>query len=192
MKSEHLLEAVGRIDDELVLEAARAPRRRAVWARWGALAAAAALCVGLIGAYRLFSAPKGSAAPASPEQVFNAADAEASGSVTVDASLRAASGASAPTASAEDVCKPVFFLNGTANAIAGFEQALPDGCAPLGQLKLFPRGTAGEEAAKAQDATPYVNDEALVGSPVWQDEDGDLFIQLDDDLYVHAEPMRRP
>lgn len=185
MTAEYLLESIGRIDDALIVEAAAPARRHAApWLRWGALAAAVALCVGLA-ALRPTLPRKGAAAPA-------AAESETANSTarSFSAAAEAVPSAGTAPAPANDVFRPVFFLNGSSYHIIGFEDDLPDGCISLGVL--ISRAAAMKEGDGGTD-TPQVtvNDEPLVGHAVWQAENGDLFIALDGGGYARA-TMSKP
>lgn len=199
MTSEYLLDAVGRIDDDLVVEAAAVPRRsRGPWLRWGALAAAAALCVGIVGMSGLFR-PKGMAkeasapAAAEAEGTYSAAMApRAADNATEDSAASSAQRSGRTAAAIGDVCKPTFLVGGVAYHLVSlptFTEELPEGSVPLGRLELAPRGpAAAEKGLNDEDAPPFVNEESMVGRDAWLAPDGDLYI-AGDAGYAHAAPM---
>ena len=179
MTAEYLLDAIGRVDDELIVEAAQ-KRRTASWMRWVAVAAAAALCVGLWSAHPLLQR-KGGAAPAESESVL-AEGAAAPDTASGNSALFSAGKDEDKYSVTQDVFKPVFVVDGTRYAITDFAPTLPEGCTYLGKLG----------APDAPDSPLFVNDEAMAGRSVWRGADGELFVELSraDGTYARCSPMR--
>lgn len=191
MKREHLLDAIGMLDDDLIVEAAAKPARRKlpVWQMATAAAAAVVVCVG---AY-LWPAmqPAGAAAPEN-QGLNNKFDlfadvADTAGGVLADgtleeyeykssseSALRAPSTANKDTAgTTQGVFEPVFRTEQGRYLLVGEElplkAKLPDDVRYLGEL-----------AATDHDKPVYpcVGTKELVGCSVWQSEDGEyLYIQ---------------
>lgn len=189
MTSEFLLEAIGQLDDELVLEAASLPKRHAVpWSTLAGLAAALVLCAGLINApHLLYRNASGTAAPETGglmDQVQDgageyeyAADQE---SVMREPSADNKSESQATSGSTAGVMAPVFFTQrGIYMLMAPPAQAkLPDNCVSLGELSL---------SQPDQDIYPSTRTKELVGCPVWESPDGQiLYIQLPDGMLLCA------
>ena len=185
-----LLEAIGKLDDDLILEAEEKPTRRTfpVWQAATAAAAAVVMCAGVY----LWPAmqPAGMAAPES--QVTDNTGlmndvADVAGGMLADgaledyeykssseSALRAPSTANKDTTgTTQGVFEPVFRTEQGRYLLVGEElplkTKLPDDVRYLGEL-----------AATDHDKPVYpcVGTKELVGCPVWQSEDGDyLYIQ---------------
>lgn len=188
MKSEQLLDAIGKIDDDLILEAEEktVPRKRPVWQLATAAAAALVVCVG---AY-LWPAmqPAGMAAPESQgtdnmglmNDVADVVDGTVADSeyeykyFTDQSTVRAPSTANKEGAgAAQGVFEPVFRTEQGRYLLVGeqfpIKSKLPDGVRYLGELA---KTEAGEPVY------PCVGTEELVGCSVWQSVDGEyLYIQ---------------
>ena len=200
MTNEHLLDAIGLLDDDLVAEAAAPVRRRIPLGAITGLAAALVLCVGLLSIPQLRqSLPKNAGTAAAPESADNAAaedmyqyTADQEMQLTADsvnrseetknkenlphASVTAGSGAGA----ASDVAKPVFHTSRGVYRIVMLptdaSPTLPADAVSLGTLQRYPCDDA---------ALPTVNDEAMVGHPVWESGDGThLYIQTPSGWYI--------
>ncbi|MBQ3134886.1 MAG: hypothetical protein IJB75_03635 [Oscillospiraceae bacterium] len=194
MNTEYLLDAVGHIDDELILEAEERPARRRVpvWQVATAAAAAVVVCAGL---YLLPAVqPAGMAAPEAEAQsthngVFGTFSdvMDAAGGILADGAvddrykyMTEQSTARAPSAADKGaagetagVFEPVFRTEQGRYVLVGEEfplqSELPDDVRYLGELAF----TAPDEPSY-----PSVGTKELVGRPVWQSEDGEyLYIQ---------------
>ncbi len=200
MKREHLLDAIGMLDDDLIVEAAAKPARRKlpVWQMATAAAAAVVVCAGL---YILPAMqPAGMAAP--ENQVMNdrfdpfADVADVAGGVLADgtleeyeykssseSALRAPSTANKDTAgTTQGVFEPVFRTEQGRYLLVGEElpikAKLPEDVLFLGELVL----TAPDEPGY-----PSVGTKELVGQPVWESVDGEyLYIQTSDGRWLQA------
>lgn len=200
MKREHLLDAIGMLDDDLIVEAAAKPARRKlpVWQVATAAAAAVVVCAGL---YILPAMqPAGMAAP--ENQVMNdrfdpfADVADVAGGMLADgtleeyeykssseSALRAPSTANKDAAgTAQGVFEPVFRTEQGRYLLIGEElpikAKLPDDVRFLGELVI----TAPDEPGY-----PSVGTKELVGQPVWESVDGEyLYIQTSDGRWLQA------
>lgn len=200
MTNEHLLDAIGLLDDDLVAEAAAPVRRRIPLGAISGLAAALVLCVGLLSAPQLRQLlPKNAGTAAAPESADNAAEEDVYQYVTdmelfvpadgtnrseavkdkvnlPHASVTAGSGSSAFS----DVCKPTFITPRGAYHIVMLptdaSPTLPADAVSLGTLQQYPCD---------DPALPTVNEETLIGHPVWESGDGShLYIQTPDGWYI--------
>lgn len=190
MTSEFLLEAIGQMDDELVLEAAAPVRRTIPWAKVSGLAAALLLCVGIAHIPGLLPMKGLSAGTAAPEvgggfPLLNDAVLDQDAEDTFEYRSEQESQVQAPSAAnksesaaadgtAQGVMEPKFFTQrGVYLLIAPPSQAkLPDDAKmkELGKLASAVPGT---------QVYPSTGTEELVGCPVWESEDGEyLYIQL--------------
>ena len=191
MTSEFLLEAIGQMDDELVVEAAAPTRRSIPWAKVSGWAAALLLCVGVASLPGLMPANKtGSAAPESDFSILGDTMLDQDGkeiyeyrseqeSQTKDSAANKAESAVAdiitPT---QSVFEPVFFTQRGVYMLMGeqfpYKPKLPDS-EPLKELGVLVAATPGKQVYPATRSKDYV------GCPVWESEDGKtLYIQLND------------
>ena len=181
MTSEFLLDAIGTIDDDLVLEARQMPKRRSVpWGSIAGLAAAVVLCVGIAripGAFPWNGALSGSAV----QEADNAAN-------TSDALLDQYRGdqetsTAAPSAAGKEnngVMEPKFFTQRGVYLVTvpPTVQSLPEDCIELGTLVSAVPGTKAYPATGTQE---------FVGCPVWESADGTmLYIQMTDGKWLSA------
>ena len=201
MTSEHLLDAIGQLDDELVTEAAAPVRRRLPLRAVSGLAAVLVLCAGLLTAPQLRTLlPKNAGMAAAPETVDGKAEEDAylysdlesqlapdSVNRGEDAALKdkterphASVTAGSGTGAVSDVCKPVFYtprgVYHLATLLTDTCPTLPADAVSLGTLQQYPCDDA---------ALPSVNEETLVGHPVWESADGThLYIRTPDGWYI--------
>ena len=191
MTGEFLLEAIGQLDDELVLEAAALPKRRAVpWSTLAGLAAALVLCVGLINAPHLLSrnASGGAAAPETGGLMDQVQDGAAEYEYTADQesvmrepAADKKSETQAAASATQGVVEPLFFTQrGIYRLMAPPAKAkLPDNCISLGQLVY---------SQPDQDIYPSTRTKDLVGCPVWESMGGQfLYIRLSDGTLLCAQ-----
>ena len=194
MTGEFLLEAIGRMDDELVLEAAAPVKRYAPWKQMAGLAAAVLLCVGVA---RLPGLPLKGAGTAAPES--GAAQEESKQHLMMDAvggagdyeyrteqesQTREPSASqkaeSAVTDGAMGIVEPQFF---TARGVYLWVElsprtSLPEGARELGTLAEYRYG---------ERSYPAVRGKELVGCPVWESGDGEyLYVQAADKGWLTA------
>ena len=194
MTSEFLLDAIGQMDDELVLEAA-APIRRAVpWRKVAGWAAAIVLCVGITHIPGLLSR-NGAGSAAAPES--NLSPGYVVGDVMLDADAKgddyeyrteqelqvqkpsAASKADSTTAdgAAQGVMEPKFFTQRGLYLLSGDEPYKPKmpfltNANALGALVA---------AVPGEQVYPSTGTQELVGCFVWESVDGKtLYIELPD------------
>lgn len=187
MTSEHLLHAIGQLDDELVAEAAAPARRPAPRRALAGLAAALVLCAGVLSARHLLPhTPRSgtTSSPASPS-AQEAEDIYQYGVVfepTADGSANrgeaSTKGKSDDTSSVADstvggIVEPRFITpRGTYLPLVISGDALPTlpvDALSLGTLQLHPCD---------EPTAPTTLTESLVGCPVWESRDGThLYIQ---------------
>lgn len=194
MKSEQLLDAIGMLDDDLIVEAEEkvARRKLPVWQMATAAAAAVVVCAGL---YILPAMqPAGMAAPES--QVVSDAMADVAGGILADGALdeykyktgqfavRAPSTANKDTAGeTQGVLEPKFFTSQGVYLPVGDEgefirDKLPEDMQFLGELV---------NAVPGKRVYPSTGTQELVGCPVWQSEDGEyLCIRVSDGQWLNA------
>lgn len=201
MTSEHLLRAVGQIDDDLILEARRPVRRTVLLRRLSTAAAAVVLCVGLLSAPALYSHMSRSGKSSSPDSAEDSDTKEYQYDVVYmpfadDAANRSESSqhkGSLPHSSVNSdgevtagIFEPRFITwRGTylplADSFAAADKlspTLPADAVSLGTLQLHPCD---------DPSVPTTPTESLVGCPVWESEDGQsLYIQLDNGLWITA------
>lgn len=173
MTAEFLLEAIGQIDDDLILDAEKSVKRRPPIRQWAGMAAALALCVGLSAPLFFWrtgskSNAGGEAAPSAsgPASGFHPSmedsalqeSARPSGTGTADSSKPQASSAK------------FFTERGAYGLLRCTIDALPDGCRALGVLSIAVPGTTPQ---------PSTVDADYEGCPVWESADGStLYLQL--------------
>lgn len=200
MTSEYLLEAIGQMDDELVLEAAAPLKRHIPWKQVAGLAAAVLLCVGIAHMPGLPLNGTGAAAPenGAPQEeqtkhhlmadaVDGANDYEyRSEQESVTQAPSAADKADSKTAGGtqQGIMEPQFFTErGVYLLIAPLQQTPPpEGAKELGRLV----------AAEADEQVyPSVRMQELVGCPVWESEDGEyLYVQMSDEGWLTARRIK--
>lgn len=199
MTSEFLLEAMGQLDDELVLEAAAPAKRYVPWKQAAGLAAAILLCVGV--AHMPGSPLKGAdaAAPengAPQEETKHHLMADAAGSTSdyeyrteQESQVREPSASQKAESSVTDgamgIMEPQFFTErGVYLMVAPLEQTPPpEGAKELGVLS----------ALQPDDGQVYpaVRARELVGCPVWESADGEyLYVQMSDEGWLTAKLMK--
>lgn len=184
MNGEQLLDVLGQLDDDLILEAEETPVRRK-FPLWQAATAAAAAVVICAGAYLLPAMqPADVAAPESQrtdskEFMTDVADDVfdvAGGTNDEYKYVTDQSAARAPLAGEKEsagVFEPVFCTEQGRYVLVGeafpLKSKLPDDVRYLGELTL---------TAPGKQVYPCVGTEELVGCPVWQSADGEyLYIQ---------------
>lgn len=197
MTSEFLLEAIGQLDDELVLEAANIPARRGIkWGQVAGWAAAIVLCVGIAripGLLPMNGAATGAAEP-QEEAALNdvlkdkvALDSAAEYEYRSDqeSAAREPSAAGKADSKTEDgaaqgVFEPKFFTQrGVYLPTDMTKQKLPpEDKKALGELVA---------AVHGQSVYPATGTQELVGCPVWESEDGEyLYVQTKNGVWITA------
>jgi len=187
MTSEFLLEAIGQMDDELVMEAAAPTRRSIPWAKVSGWAAALLLCVGVASLPGLMP-QYASGGVQESDSVFEnfTADMELQDGTDNKFEYRAdqESVSQAPTASDKaagttaGVMEPIFLTQRGVYMLMGeefpYKPKLPDS-ESLKELGVLVAATPGKQVYPATRSKDYV------GCPVWESEDGKtLYIQLND------------
>ena len=190
MTSEFLLNAIGQMDDELVIEAAEPTRRAIPWLKVSGWAAAFLLCVGVASLPDLL--PMNGAGSAAPESDFFP------GSVLLDQDIKgddyeyrsdqesqvkdssAANKTESATAdgTTAGVMEPKFFTQRGVYFLIGeefpYKPKLPD-TEKLTNLGALVAAVPGEQIYPSTGTQEYV------GCPVWESENGKvLYIQLKD------------
>lgn len=200
MTSEYLLEAIGQMDDELVLEAAAPLKRYIPWKQVAGLAAAVLLCVGIAHMPGLPLNRAGATAPenGAPQEeqtkhhlMTDAADGandyeyrseQESQMQTPSAEHKAESMTAGGTQ--QGIMEPQFFTErGVYLLIAPLQQTPPpEGAKELGRLV----------AAEANEQVyPSVRMQELVGCLVWESEDGEyLYVQMPDEGWLTARRIK--
>lgn len=192
MKPEHILDAIGMLDDDLIVEAEAKPARRRlpVWQMATAAAAALVVCAGL---YLLPAMqPAGMAAPERQGvdngfELFEDVADVAGGSLADGAlpdeykyktesseqpSLRAPSTAVKDGVGEMGIMEPQFFTQRGVYLLTAieFKQELPENVLYLGELS---------DVTLEAWSYPAVRDKELVGQSVWESEDGEyLYVQM--------------
>lgn len=197
MTSEFLLDAIGQMDDELVLEAAAPTRRATPWLKAAGWAAAIVLCVGIAnipGLLSLNGASSGAAAPESDGVVDTKADdfladyeyRSDQESLVQEPSAANKSETQSAAGTTQGVYEPKFFTQRgvylpTVSDSGDFKQKLspPESAVFLGKLVA---------AVPGQTIYPATGTDELVSCPVWESEDGQyLYIQLPDGDWITAQ-----
>jgi len=193
MTSEFLLEAIGQMDDELVLEAAAPVKRHIPWRQVAGWAAAILVCVGIarIPGLPLNGASMGAAAPEA-ENAMNgllADRADGAGDYEYRAdqefqvekpSEKYKSESMTAGGTHQGLMEPQFFTaRGVYLLVAPLKRTPPpEGAKELGKL------VAAEPDRKVFPAT---RTQELVGCPVWESGDGEyLYIQWPDGGWLTA------
>lgn len=188
MKSEYLLDAIGLLDGELIVEAEEKPARRKVplWQTATAAAAALAVCAGL---YLLPAMqPAGTAAPEHQGVDNETSDvADIAGGTLADGALldeykykteSDRSSLHAPSTAGKDgvgemgIAEPQFFTQRGVYLLTAidFMQTLPENVRYLGELS---------DVTDGEWSYPAVRSAELVGRNVWESEDGEyLYVQM--------------
>lgn len=169
MTSEDLLEAVGLLDDDLILEAERAPVRRPVrWQQWLGLCA----CLALV-----FFVGRG--------MVQNWSSSGASGNASTSVGAGEASGSaggagpsSSGTASLPDGSVYILVDNRSYLATGETVSELPAGAEALGVL------SEAEDGAPS----PSTNGAEYVGCPLYAGPEGNLYAELSRGTYAVFAP----
>lgn len=200
MTSEFLLEAIGQMDDELVLEAAAPVKRHIPWGQVAGWAAAIVLCVGIAHMPGLPLNGAGAAAPenAAPqeEQTKHHLMADAADGAG-DYEYRTEQESQVQTPSAEHksesvtaggamgIVEPQFFTErGVYLLVAPPLQQTPppEGAKELGKLTAF---------RYDEQVYPAVRAKELEGCSVWESEDGEyLYVQMSDEGWLTAKLMK--
>lgn len=182
MTSEFLLEAIGHIDDDLVLEAGKTPARHPIpWARIGGLAAAVVLCVGIARIPGLLPLD-GATAGGAMQETDNSATG-ASGVLQDQYRGDQESCTQAPSAAGKDkngLLEPKFFTRRGVYlmTVPPTVQSLPEDCTELGALV---------SAVPGETVYPSTGTEELAGCTVWESSDGSMiYIQLPDGQWLTA------
>ena len=194
MTSESLLDAIGQVDDDLVLEAAAPARRPIPRVKAAGLAAALFLLVGIANLPGLLPFPGANSGAAAPESDWLLGDAmmdvDTKGK---DYEYRADQESQVQTPSQEnksesmtadgtqqDILEPKFVTErGVYLLVAPLQQTPPpEGAKKLGKLVA---------AVPGEQVYPSTGTKALVGCPVWESEDGEyLYVQLPDSKWLIA------
>ena len=201
MTSEFLLEAMGQLDDELVLEAAALPARRGIkWGQVAGWAAAILLCVGIAHMPGLPLNGAGTAAPengaAQEEQMKHHLLADAADG-TADYEYRSEQESQVQEPSAEHksesmtaggtqqgIMEPQFFTERGVYLLVELwhQDPPPEGAKELGKLAAYRYG---------EEIYPAVRARELEGCPVWESADGEyLYVQMSDEGWLTAKLMK--
>ena len=190
MTSEFLLDAIGQMDDELVLEAAAPVCRTIPWVKVAGWAAAIAVCVGIA---RIPFIGANSGATAAPESDRFLGDvmldmdtkeddyeyrSEQESQVREPSASQKAE--SAVTDGAMGIVEPQFFTERGVYLLVALRHQTPppEGARELGVLTEYRYG---------QRVYPAVRGKELVGCPVWESEDGEyLYVQVSDEGWLTA------
>ncbi len=202
MTSEYLLETIGQLDDELVLEAAVPVRRNIPWGKVAGWAAAIVLCVGIA---RMPGMPWKGAGAAAPENgalqeeqtkhhlMADAADGawdyeyrSEQESQVQEPSAAHKSESAATGGTQQGIVEPQFFTERGVYLLVAppWQQTpLPEGAKELGKLTAF---------RYDEQVYPAVRAKELVGCPVWESEDGEyLYVQTKNDIWLTARLLSR-
>lgn len=191
MTSEFLLDAIGQMDDELVLEAAVPSRRAIPWSKAAGWAAAIAVCVGIAhipGALPFTDANSGAAAPESDLLLGDVMlDMDTKGddyeyrseqeSQVQEPSAANKSESTTADSATQGIFEPKFFTERGVYLLAVSDSgdlkkkvSPPENATFLGELAA---------AIPGQHRYPSTGTQELVGCPVWESEDGQfLYIQF--------------
>ncbi len=200
MTSEFLLEAIGQMDDELVLEATAPVNRHMPWGQVAGWAAAIVLCVGIA---RMPGMPWKGAGAAAPENgapqeeqtkhhlMADAADGawdyeyRSEQESQVQEPSTAHKSESAATGGAMGIMEPQFFTERGVYLLVTpplQQTPLPEGAKELGKLTAF---------RYDEQVYPAVRAKELVGCPVWESEDGEyLYVRQSDGWWLTAKLYR--
>lgn len=190
MTREFLLDAIGQMDDELVLEAAEPRKKYVPWKQMAGLAAAVLLCVGLA---RMPGSPLNGVDTAAPEEpmkhhlMADSADGASDDEYRFEQESQvqppsaAHKSESAATGGAMGIVEPQFFTEHGVYLLTTpplQQMSLPEGAKELGKLAAYRYG---------EELYPAVRAKELVGCSVWESEDGEyLYIQQPDGYWLTA------
>ena len=195
MTSECLLDAIGELDDELVLEAAAPLKRYIPWKQMAGLAAAVLLCVGIAHLPGLPWDGAGAAAPengAPQEETKYHLMADAAGGADdyeyrseQESQMQTPSAVHKSESAAADgamgIVEPQFFTERGVYLLVTpplQQMPLPEGAKELGKLTAFRHD---------EQVYPAVRAKELVGCSVWESEDGEyLYVQQSDGWWLTA------
>lgn len=167
MTSEHLLEAMGLLDDDLIVQAERAPARKHVpWQQWlGTCACLALVFLMSRGMVQNWSGSSNASSGASAST--SAGGGAPSGDV-------GSAGASSGTASLPDGSVYILVENRSYLSTGETVPELPDGAVELGILSQVEEGVI----------SPSTNGTAYVGCALYAGADGLLYVQSDQGDYA--------
>lgn len=194
MTSEFLLDAIGQMDDELVLEAATPSRRTIPWSKVAGLAAAIAVCVGIAripGVLPFTGANSGAAAPEAENAMgslsnrFDGYEYVADQESVVQEPSATAGSKENTKAEAADGTQGIFeprFVTRRGVYLLTAPPAQPEPPdTTMNELGVLIADVPGEQIY------PSTGTQELVGCPVWESEDGEyLYVQLPDGLWLTA------
>lgn len=190
MTSEFLLNAIGQMDDELVMEAAEPTRRAIPWLKVSGWAAALLLCVGVASLPDLL--PRNGTGSAAPESDFVLGDvmldqdgkdfyeyrSEQESQVKDSSANKSESTVADGATPTQGVFEPLFFTERGVYFLIGeefpYNPKMPDTekLNELGELLA---------AVPGKPVYPSTGTQEYVGCPVWESADGKvLYIQLKD------------
>ena len=191
MTREHLLEAMGLLDDDLIREAEE-PVRRKKWNREAWLSLAACLAIVLTigygavhnGWWSANSSSGSSSAGATAEDWSGGTGENTTSSGTATAPQEAESGDASPGQSGEvltlmvPVGEQVYSYQ---HWYAGDRvlDTLPEGCRSLGQVEAYGEG----------EDTPYTDGDIFLGSQLWiagEGWDGPVYLQTPEGVYLEC------
>ena len=193
MTSEFLMEAIGQMDDDLLLEAAE-PRKYIPWKQAAGLAAAIVLCVGIarIPGLSRNGAFVGAAAPEAESTMSGLLADTADGAEDYEYRSEQESQVQEPSAehksesmtaggTQQGVVEPQFFTERGVYLLADPPQRTQppmEGAKELGALAAYRYGESNYPAVWARE---------LVGCPAWESADGEyLYIQQNDGYWLTA------
>lgn len=192
MTREHLLEAMGLLDDELIKEAEE-PVRRKKWNRESWISLAACLAIVLTIGYGLVqngwwsansSSGSSSAGAAAEDWAGNTGGDAPASSEAVTAPEEAGSG-NASSGLSDKVLAVMVPVEGEVYSYQHrYEQdrvldTLPEGCRSLGQVETY---TLGEDA-------PYTDGDVFLGSRLWiagEGWDGPVYLETQEGTYLEC------
>lgn len=197
MTSEFLLDAIGQLDDDLVLDAAAPKKRATPWLKAAGLVAALVLCAGIAnisGLSPLRGANSGAAAPESDGALMDTttsdilADYEYRSeqeSMTQEPSAPNKSEPQSAVGGTQGVFEPRFFTRRgvyllTVSDSGDLKKTIspPENAIFLGELVA---------AVPGQNVYPSTGTQELVGCPVWESPDGQLlYIQFPNEEWLVA------
>lgn len=197
MTSEFLLDAIGRLDDDLVLEAAAPKKHTVPRLKAAGLVAALVLCAGIAslpGLSPLRGANSGAAAPESDGALTDTttsdilADYEYRSEqefMTQEPSAANKSETQSATGGTQGFCEPRFFTQRGVYLLTVSDSgelkkkvSPPENAVYLGELAA---------AVSGQGVYPSTGTQELVGCPVWESEDGQLlYIQFPNEEWLVA------
>ena len=191
MTREHLLEAMGLLDDDLIREAEE-PVRRKKWNREAWLSLAACLAIVLTigygavhnGWWSANSSSGSSSAGATAEDWSGGTGENTASSGTTTAPQEAESGDASPGQSGEVLTLMV----PVGDQVYSYQHwyagdrvldTLPEGCRSLGQVEAYGEG----------EDTPYTDGDVFLGSQLWiagEGWDGPVYLQTPEGVYLEC------